>query len=470
MKSNRLIVTTLAFATFLLSSCKDKIVAPSRFEVAAPTTIRDAVRLTGTVEPLDSVDIKSEVSGRLVKVPVHEGDAVRRGQLVAQIDTVPFLLTRDKAVLQVDRAKLAMASAKRDLDRARALVSTGSVSLDHVEDLDVALQRSQLDLRDANLTLRNCELDLARTHLKAPMDGRLIAFTAEVGEVVASAVGLSGGTTLGTVADPTKLKVVVEVGELDYGRLKLGMSVLISTEGGKPRPGHVSFIPSSARPSADTKTIKVFPVEVILEGDTEGLLPGMTVGVDFVFLQREVAVAIAYEAVKMGGKGAAGGSWGKDKSAGAGATTSVAGSSPMDSGAKKVQNPSDSTANGPRKHGEFGGKKGPGEWGGKGHRDGGDSGPGSKGEGWKGKKDSNPSSGPGAWGGGRMATVLVRGDKGVFVPKPVKIGVTDFRKTEILDGLAVGDTVWIQDDASGGKQMGQGAMGPPGGGKGGGGR
>ena len=63
--------------------------------------------------------------------------------------------------------------------------------------------------------------------------------------------------------------------------------------------------------------------------------------------------------------------------------------------------------------------------------------------------------------------MLVRGEGGKFEPKPVKIGITDFRKTEIVEGLSVGDTVWIQDESAAGKP-GSLMGGPPGGGKGGG--
>jgi hypothetical protein len=138
------------------------------------------------------------------------------------------------------------------------------------------------------------------------------------------------------------------------------MAVQISTEGGVARPGHVSYIPSSARASTDTKTIMVFPLETVLDSGSNGLMPGMTVGVDFVFLKRDVSVAVPYEAVRSGTS-----------------ATGVAGTA--------GQNAS------------------------------------------------------------KSATVLVRGAKGGLESKQVGTGVTDYRNTEILSGLAAGDTVWISD-------------------------
>lgn len=362
MKTGRL--QALLAGCALMAGCQTK--TAGRPAIAGPATIKDGVRLSGTAQPVDSVDIKSEVSGRIVQVLVHEGDTVKTGQLLLQIDTVPFVLARNVSALQVSRSALALATAKRDLQRAQALNSTGSVSKDQLRDLRVAENNAQLNLRGSDLALTSSKLDLQHTHIVAPMDGIMITFSVAVGTVASSAQGINGGTKLGTIADPSKLKVVVEVGELDYARLQKGMAVQISTEGGVARPGHVSYIPSSARASTDTKTIMVFPLETVLDSGSTGLMPGMTVGVDFVFLKRDVSVAVPYEAVRTGSS-AAGGS----------GTTAKAGTA--------GQNAS------------------------------------------------------------KSATVLVRGAKGGLESKQVGTGVTDYRNTEILSGLAAGDTVWISD-------------------------
>jgi HlyD family secretion protein len=414
MMKSKFTVALISGAALALAACSSKPAAQNRAEVAGPTTIRDAVRLTGTIEPLDSVELKSEVSGRIVKVFFKEGDSVKRGQLILILDSVPLLLTRDKFALQVDRGNLAHKIAVRELERAKEIFQTGTVTKDRLEDLETAVQRAELDVRDAKLSLRNAELDLARTRIRAPMDGRLINFPAEVGEVASSATGVNGGSALGTIADPTKLKVVVEVGELDFGRLRLGMPVKVSSEGGRPRPGKVSFIPSSARASNDTKTIKVFPVEVVLDGESEGILPGMTVGVDFVFLEREVAVSVPYEALKTGAKSAGKGVSGK--------TGSDSQKTAMTDSVKSDPRPAMAGAGG-----DSSGRK----------RD------------RKSRRDGGVSDVAGAGFATKSATVLVRGEKkGEFVPKQVKIGVTDYRRTEIVEGLAVGDTVWVQDEST----------------------
>lgn len=418
---------SLAFAVALLSaSCNKATESAGRPVVVAGATIRDAVRLSGNMQPLDSVNIKSEVSGQIVKVFFREGDAVKRGQLVAQIDSSTFVVARDKAALDVDRNRLALKLAKRDLERVKELAATGSVSADRIEDLSAMVEKAELDLRSAQLVLSDANLNLVRTHIRAPMDGRLIAFSTVAGMVASSATNANGGTSLGTIADPTRLKVVVEVGELDYVRLKIGMPVAISTENGKARKAKVSFIPSSARASSDSKTIKVFPVEVVLDDDATGLLPGMTVGVDFVFLERRAELAIPFEAIRTAKAGAGGGRRAK----GAGTDTLASG----------VKDSARAAMTGSGK----------------------DSAAGMSGRPGRGKLvSSSPTD------SGKRAMVMVRRE-GKIVPTPILVGVTDFRNTEVLAGLAAGDTVWVVDESSdASNKNAKNAMpgGPPGGGR-----
>lgn len=331
-----------------LSGCEKKSAGVEQTEVAGPSRIRDAVRLAGKVQPVTQVDLKSEVSGRIRRLHAHEGDSVAKGQLLVELDPEPFQLKVDRAAIVVDRAKLALKTAERNLDRARPLVETGSVSKDAAQDLEVALAKAQLDLRDAELNLRETRKDLADSRIAAPMRGRLISLDVEEGEMVAAATSMSGGTAMGTVADPRKMKVEVEVGELDFPRLKQDMEVEVSSEAlGRPLKGRVTFISSSAKASTSSgsSSIQVFPVEVEVS-DNKGLVPGLTVAVDFLFLDKKVDVAVPYSAIKTG------------------------------------------------------------------------------------KRKGN-------------ATVTVRGPDGKAVPKEVKTGVTDYRNTEILEGLAAGDTILV---------------------------
>jgi HlyD family secretion protein len=303
----RRILTTGAFLVALgivaLSGCNKKAAVATKSQAAGPARIRDVVRLAGKVQPVTQVDLKSEISGRILHLRAKEGDSVSKGQVLVEIDPEPFQLKVDRAAIVVDRDKLVLQIAQRDLERSKALMKeTGSVSKDAVQDLEVAVSKAALELRDAELNLRETRKDLANSRITAPMRGRLISLDVEEGEMVTSATSNSGGTSMGTVADPHKMKVEVEVGELDFPRLKLGMDVEVTSEAlEKPLKGKVTFISSSAEAStaSGSSSVQVFPVEVEVVDD-RNLVPGLTVAVDFLFIDKPVGVAVPYSALKTG--------------------------------------------------------------------------------------------------------------------------------------------------------------------------
>lgn len=392
-----------------------KNASQGRMVAAGPATLRDAVRFSGSVEPVSQVDLKAEISGRILSLPVKEGQTVKKGAVLVQLDPEPYQLKVDRAVLTVDKARLVVSTARRELQRSLSLLATGTVSKDAVEDLETSVKKAELDLRDAELQLREARKDLANAQVRASMDGQLITLNVEEGEMAASAEAASGGTTLGVIADPSRMKVEVEVGELDYSRLKLGMKVVVSSGSSDDAGrlgGTVTFISSSARSSSSSSnsTVQVFPVEVAIDaapsedarktesvasaeggerkrrGGSEGkagrggrdssavrrgsgeagkagleLVAGMTVAVDFLFMERAVPVAVPQSAIQ------------------------------------------------------------------------------------KGK----------AKGG---STVTVRDAEGNLVTRSVRTGATDYRHTEILEGLAAGDSVLVQE-----VEAAQTKSGPPGG-------
>lgn len=411
----------------LLSGCnKDSQATPSRAVVAGPASLRDVARLTGTVKPSDSVVVKSEVSGQIKRLLIKAGDFVKKGQLLIELDREQLELKRDQLQINVETAKLTLKAAERDLARGQSQLAGGSVSADRVQDLEMARDRARLALKNAELDLKSNLRDLANTRIVSPRDGQVIALNVTEGELATSVTSASGGASLAVLADPRDLKVVVEVSELDFPRLKLGQKVEITTESqvDKLLIGRVSYIPPGAQASATNASVMVFKVEVTLDkgakpvdyaevaggakrphrGQGKGkrsrdttetarqaaaqadssnttLVPGMTVNVDFVFLERKVAVAVPYNLVTVGSDGITRTVWVRKGPDGA-----------PDS---KDRKPSD--------------------------------------------KDKSPG----------------------LRPQRVQIGATDFKNTEILGGLALGDSVFSAPDTSKGGGRKAGAGGPP---------
>lgn len=402
-------------ALAMFSGCTPKSEsATGRKAVAGPATLRDVARLTGTVAPSDTIQIKSQVTQQITRILVKEGAFVKKGQLLFDLDREQLQLKHEQLSIAVAAAKLSVQSTERDLGRAQTQFGNGSVSADHVQDLQFARDRAKLALRNSELDLKSNERDLYYTRITAPRDGQVIRLNASEGEMAVSANSVSGGV-LGVIADPTRLKVVVEVSELDYPRLRLDQPVEISTESqpDKLLPGHVTYIPPAAQSSSSNTSVMVFRVETTLDKDARPVLLS------------EVAAGGAHR------------SWG-----------SRTGGSP---GRK------DSTLGKPG-HGKRGGDSAVGIRPGHARKANADTGNTSLASGMTVNVDfvflerkvdvAVPYDLVTTSKDGARKMVRIRDSSGLH-PKPVNVGSTDYKSIEILGGLAAGDSLFAPDDAKG---------------------
>ncbi|MGH7164424.1 MAG: efflux RND transporter periplasmic adaptor subunit, partial [Nitrospiraceae bacterium] len=176
--------------------------APIRYKTAAVErgAVVSVVTATGTINPVVSVQVGSQVSGMIQSLHADFNSVVAAGQVVARIDPAPFQARRDqaKANLEITKANLArartdLAQRKRELDRAKSLLEQHFVSQNEV-DVAVTAQQgavAQLDVAEAQVkqaaaTLDAAELDLKYTVIRSPVKGIVIARNVEVGQTVAA--------------------------------------------------------------------------------------------------------------------------------------------------------------------------------------------------------------------------------------------------------------------------------------------
>jgi len=209
----------------------------------------------GTVEAVEVV-VSSQVTGRLLELPLEEGQKVEAGALLARIDDALYRA-------QVDQARSGVASARSQyavvnanlggvrtsLQRTRKLLKTGSATEMQLDDLDTReagllaqkqVIESQVALAEAAQQL--AETQLGYTQIRAPLTGTLIRRDVEPGETVFP------GSALMTVADLSVMKVKVYVPEPMLGKIRIGQPVDVVTDTfpGKPFPGTVETIADEA--------------------------------------------------------------------------------------------------------------------------------------------------------------------------------------------------------------------------------
>lgn len=217
-----------------------------RMEKVQKRNLVSAVTASGSIEAKSQVDVQSEVTARILKIHVKEGDYVTRGQLLIELDQVQFkgAVDRATAALTSLQASLVQARANRDqakrgLDRANELkrqpgnlISEEDVELAQQSyDVAVAVYRSsEAQVQQGEASLKEAKDNLARTKLYAPIDGRVVRLAVEEGEVAQTGTFSRDVGLLMRIADLSVIQAKVKVDETDVVRLALGDSVSVEID------------------------------------------------------------------------------------------------------------------------------------------------------------------------------------------------------------------------------------------------
>ncbi|MEP0772951.1 MAG: efflux RND transporter periplasmic adaptor subunit [Acidobacteriota bacterium] len=272
---------------------------------AAVTDVRVKVVEIGTVEPEVKVDVKSVLSGKVVALPIREGDVVRRGQLLAAIEPdVNQAQTLAAVRRSVNQAAIEFNDAERDFRAKDELLRGGLISLElhraaetrykaARETLETAREKASL-LEASGIPI---DPDTSQAlHITSPMDGVVIRRTVELGDVVTGAGSFNAGTVIATVADLSSMIVKVGVNEVDIGKVRMNAPVTVTLDAyPKVRfAGKVSRIAPAARLQDQ---VKVFDVEVQLDSQGRELRTGMTANITIDGEIAEGVLAVPVEAV-----------------------------------------------------------------------------------------------------------------------------------------------------------------------------
>ncbi len=290
------IVAFVAFST--MASRRGSGEVEVRMETVARRDLVSAVTASGNIEAKSQVDVQSEVTARILRIHVQEGDLVRKGQLLVELDQVQFLgaVERAEAFVTSQEASLMQARVNRDQarrarDRAQELKRTTPtmISDEAVEQaqqaFDVAeanFRSSDASLSQAQASLKEARDNLARTRLYAPIAGRVVRLAVEEGEVAVPGTFSRDVGLLMRIADMSAIQAKVKVDETDVVRLALGDSVAVSIDAFPDTAfvGRVTKIANSAAAlsAAGQTTDRAvdFEVEITLENPPEDVRPDLS--------------------------------------------------------------------------------------------------------------------------------------------------------------------------------------------------
>jgi len=287
-----------------------------RFEKVGRRDLVAAVTASGKIQPKKKVDISADITGRITRIAVREGDLVRAGQFLLQIDPTVYEanLQRAQALLSAADAGAVQARANRD-QAQRALQRTTDLrgqnpNLISAEQLEQA--QTAFDIAEANLTAAKHQVDqsraaaqeardnLRKTRLVAPMAGRVTRLAVEEGEVAVPSTFSKDVGLLMTVSDLSVIQAKVQVDETDVVRIHLGDSVEVSIDAFPDTAfrGHVTKVSdSSVRTAASSATGQNdravdYEVEITLDQPPTEVRPDLSATARIVTATRKQVLSI----------------------------------------------------------------------------------------------------------------------------------------------------------------------------------
>jgi HlyD family secretion protein len=280
---------------------------------------RSTVTASGEIVAERYADVGSSVMGKLVSLPVKEGDRVRRGQVVARIDSVPASSERDAATallraVEADQvaARARAEDAARALARGRELRGQGLLPQADFDGLQAAADAAAAQADAAARRAAQARAQLARaadllgkTEIVSPLDGTVTRLPVREGEMVVIGIQNMPGTTIMTISDLAEINAEVKVAEAEILNVKVGQTATVTLEAlpGRTFAGEVVEVGASALPLVGAgAAAREFKVKVRVKDPQEGLRPGLTGDAEILVGEMKDALAIPLQAVVLRGE------------------------------------------------------------------------------------------------------------------------------------------------------------------------
>ena len=369
------------------------------------TTIATTISATGSLEPVDQVEVGTQVSGDISKIYVDFNSKVSKGMVIAELDKSKLKATLTQAEIAYKSAETDFKYKESTFNRVKKLSESNSASAVELETAEYNMNSAKLAVERSQNEVNQAKLNLSYATIRSPIDGVVLKRAVEVGQTVAAS--MSTPTLFVIAKDLSQMKVMADVDEADIGQVKAGQRVEFTVDAFQDDKFKGTVQEVRLSPTT-TSNVVTYTVVISAENPDQKLLPGMTATCTIVTQEIEDAVAIPVKALKF----------------------TPAEGTPM-ADPKDFPRPPKSGDFPPPPSNMAGGPPpgGPGGFG----PPGGFPGMGGKKKGQRPKLTGNH--------------VWVNVD-GKAAPRPVKIGLNDGVNVQILKGLNVGDSVVVSQESA----------------------
>lgn len=303
--------------------------AAVKVAVVSNAVVDAKVVANGELRYADKVELTSEIIGRVAKILVEPGQAVKKGSVILLLEQAEIQATIDQQIAQVRRdearvsqARNALVHEESKLARQLELANKGFASPGSLDDVKFLVTQAQFAVSEAEsalaysrAVLSSAREKLAKTEVRAPMDGTVMSVDIRVGETAIPSTQSFSGASLMTIADPATLFLAAKVGEAHIDNLKLGQRVTVWLPNANAAPvrglvAQIPLMPAKQRGAPATQN-GYFDVSISLEKTDAVLRPGYNCRGEIHLGEQRTRIVVPVEAIQTDATTGAKGSNGK---------------------------------------------------------------------------------------------------------------------------------------------------------------
>ena len=290
------ILLVIAAAAYILVGSMSKSAAV-QYQFASLTrgNLESTISASGTLSPLTTVDVGTQVSGTIDTVFIDYNDHVKDGQLLAVLDTVLLKTAVRDAEANFERAEAQLEQANFDNDLNETLFKKGMISEADLMPFKINVKTQNANLKSAQATLERALRNLQYAVIRSPISGTVIAKNVEAGQTVAAS--FSTPTLFQIAEDLSRMEILVDVGEGDIGQIKSGQAVRFEVQAYQDKKFEGTVRQVRMQPNTISNVVSYTAVVDAANKDYL-LLPGMTATVDFIIEQKNDILLVPSKALR----------------------------------------------------------------------------------------------------------------------------------------------------------------------------
>lgn len=284
-----------ALAVWLLSGGKKEETITFDTAAVAPANIMNSITATGTIEPVTSVTVGTQVSGIVSKLFVDYNSVVKKGQVIAELDKTNLMSQLNTAKTQLATAQSQLNYQTANYNRYKTLFEKGLVAADDFDNAKLSYTQAKEQVVSAKEEVQRAQTNLGYATITSPIDGVVLSKSVEEGQTVAASFSTP---ELFTIAqDLTNMQVVADVDEADIGDVKEGERVTFTVDA-YPDDTFEGKVKQVRQEATTTNNVVTYEVVISAPNTDLKLKPGLTANVTIYTAERKGVLSVPSKALR----------------------------------------------------------------------------------------------------------------------------------------------------------------------------